>query len=83
MVAEINISLPGRDSAFIVPKTAVVNSSEKVFVIRVSAGKVKWVTVKKGREVNDKVEIYGDLSVQDTLIQKASEEIRDDSPFKL
>ncbi len=83
MVAEINMSLPGRDSAFIVPKTAVVNSSEKVFVIKVSNGKAKWVTVKKGREVNDKVEVYGDLSTRDTLVQTASEEIRDDSPFKL
>jgi RND family efflux transporter MFP subunit len=83
MVAEINLSLPGKDSAFIVPKTAVVNSSEKVFMIKVINGKAKWVTVKKGREMNDKVEVYGDLSTQDTLLQKASEEVRDDSPVKM
>lgn len=83
MVAEINISLPGRDSTFIVPKTAVVNSSEKVFVIKVADGKARWVTVKKGREVNDKVEIYGDLSPNDILLKSASEEIRDDSQVKL
>ena len=83
MVAEINISFPGRDSAFIVPKTAVVNSSERVFVIKVAEGKAKWVTVKKGREVNDKVEVYGDLSVKDILLKSASEEIRDDSQVQL
>jgi membrane fusion protein, multidrug efflux system len=83
MVAEINISLPGRDSAFIVPKTAVVNSSEKVFVIKVTEGKAKWVTVKKGREANDKVEVYGDLSTNDILLKSASEEIRDASPVNL
>ena len=83
MVAEINISLPGRDSAFIVPKTAIVNSSEKVFVIKIADGKAKWVTIKKGREVNDKVEVYGDLSVKDILLKSASEEIRDDSQVKL
>jgi membrane fusion protein (multidrug efflux system) len=47
MVAEISLSLPGKDSAFIVPKTAVVNSSEKVFVIKIQDGKAKWITVKK------------------------------------
>ncbi|MBS1609544.1 MAG: efflux RND transporter periplasmic adaptor subunit [Bacteroidetes bacterium] len=83
MVAEIHLSLPGRDSALIVPKTAVVNSSEKVFVIKVADGKAKWVTVKKGREVNDKVEIYGDLSPKDILLKTASEEIREDSPLNL
>jgi membrane fusion protein (multidrug efflux system) len=83
MVAEINLVLPGRDSAFIVPKTAVVNSSERIFVIKVVNGKVKWITVKKGREANDKIEVYGNLSTQDTLIQTAGEEIRDDSPYKL
>ncbi|MGC4037582.1 MAG: efflux RND transporter periplasmic adaptor subunit [Chitinophagaceae bacterium] len=83
MVAEISLSLLGRDSTFIVPKTAVVNSSEKIFVIKVDNGKAKWVTVKKGREVNDKVEVYGDLSEKDILLKSASEEVRDDSQIKL
>ena len=83
MVAEIILSLPGKDSAFIVPKTAVVNSSEKVFVIKVADGKAKWVTVKKGREQNDRVEVYGDLTTKDILLQSANEEIREDSHLKL
>lgn len=83
MVAEISLSLPGRDSAFIVPKTAVVNSSEKIFVIKVADGKAKWVAVKKGREENNRVEVYGDLTTKDILLESANEEIRDDSPIKL
>jgi membrane fusion protein (multidrug efflux system) len=79
MVAEISILLPGQDSTFVIPKTALVNAAERVFVIRVKEGKAQWVSVKKGREANNKMEIYAELSVGDTLVQNANEEIRDET----
>ena len=79
MVAEVILPLNAKDSTFVIPKSALVNSAERVFVIRVRKNKAQWVTVTKGREVNDKMEIYGDLSVGDTLVQNASEEIREET----
>ncbi len=79
MVAEVNIPLPASDSTFVVPKTSVVNSTERLFVIKVSDNKANWVDIKKGREVGDKVEIYGDLRQGDSLVKTASEEIRNGS----
>lgn len=79
MVAEVNIPLPASDSTFVVPKTSVVNSTERLFVIKVSDNKAKWVDIKRGREVGDKVEIYGDLNPGDSLVKTASEEIRNGS----
>jgi len=80
MVAEISISLPAQDSTFIVPKTAIVNSTEGTFVIKANNGKAQWVSITKGREANDNDEIFGNgLSVNDTLIKTGSEEIRDSS----
>ncbi len=35
MVAEVNLPLPAPDSTFVVPQTAVVNSTQRIFVIRV------------------------------------------------
>lgn len=80
MIADVMIPLAGRDSTFIVPKTAVVNSPEKVFVIRVKDGKAQWVTVRLGRSKDDKLEIYGDFDPDEQLVRVASEEIRDGSP---
>jgi RND family efflux transporter MFP subunit len=80
MVATVQIPLSTKDSAFIVPKSAVVNSQERVFVIRVMNSKADWVDVKKGRETDGKVEIYGDLNAGDRIIKTASEEIRNGSP---
>jgi multidrug efflux pump subunit AcrA (membrane-fusion protein) len=80
MVAEVNIPLPARDSTFVIPRSAIVNSTERIFVIRVVDHKAEWVDVKKGREENGKAEIYGSLKEGDQLIKVASEERRDGSP---
>lgn len=76
MVAEINMPLAARDSALIIPATALVRSDEGLYVIRVTGGKTNKVQVKKGREMDNQVEIYGELRVGDTLVTKASEELR-------
>jgi len=79
MVAEVKVPLPSQDSTFIVPESAVVNSTERVFVIRVTDNKAEWVNVKTGREANGKMEIYGNLKQGDYLVKTASEEIRNGS----
>lgn len=80
MVAEVNVPLPARDSTFVVPASAVVNSTERVFVIKVVDNKAQWVDVKTGRSENGKTEIYGSLKEGDQIIKTASEERRDGTP---
>lgn len=82
MIAEISVPLPALDSTFVVPGTAVVSATEKIFVIKKQQGMAKWVEVKKGRESNGKTEIYGDLNQGDTIITTGSEEIRDGSVIR-
>ena len=82
MYAEVNIPMPANDSSFVVPKSAVVSGTEKIFVIRVIDKKAGWVDVKKGRESEGKMEIYGALNNGDTLILKASDEIRNGSEIR-
>ena len=79
MVADVHVGMLSKDSTFIVPKSAVVNSPERVFVVRVTNSKAEWVDVKKGREADGMVEVYGNLNVGDNLVKKASEENRDGS----
>ena len=76
MVADVTIPLPARDSTFIVPKSAIVNSAEGIFVIRLQDGKVQHVTVKPGRTADGKTEIFGELNVGDQIVTTGSEEIR-------
>jgi multidrug efflux pump subunit AcrA (membrane-fusion protein) len=76
MIAEVRIPLEGNDSTFVVPKTAVVNSAEGVFVIRIAHSKAEWVYVRPGRSSNGKAEIFGPLTAGDKLVKMANEEIR-------
>ncbi len=83
MFAEVDIPLPARDSAFIVPKSAVVTSTEKVFIIKIVDNKAQWVDVKKGLSAGDQTEVYGDIKAGDEIVKQANEEIRDGTPVKV
>ena len=82
MVAEVVVPLPASDSTFVVPRTAVINSTELVYVIRVVGGKAGWVQVRMGRESGGMEEIFGNLNEGDTLVLAPSEEMRNGSPIK-
>lgn len=82
MYADVNVPLPSHDSTLLVPKSAVVTSTEKVFVIKVVDHKAQWVEVKKGFQSGDKMEIYGDLSPGDKVITNGTDEIRDGQKVK-
>jgi membrane fusion protein (multidrug efflux system) len=83
MFAEVSLPLPAGDSTYVVPKTAVATSTEKVFVIKVVDHKAVWVDVKKGLSNGDSIEIFGgDLKPDDKLVKAASDEIRNGSSLK-
>ena len=79
MVAEVAIPLNGNASNFVVPSSAVLNSTKGVFVIKVADKKTKWVPVTTGQSEKGKTEIFGGLNAGDVLVTTASEEIRDDA----
>jgi membrane fusion protein, multidrug efflux system len=79
MVAEANIDLTGSDSSFVVPRSAVVNSTEGVYMIRSNGGKAERLPVRKGLQTDSLGEVFGDLHVNDQFVSKGSEEIRNGS----
>lgn len=74
-----NVSWPvaPTDGVFLVPPTAVVSTTERTFVIRLRGDKAEWVTVKRGAARGDLVEVSGGLSVDDTVLKRGSDEVRD------
>jgi len=82
MVAEVLLQLTAQDSSFVVPKTALVNSAEGLFVVRVVNNKMERVEVQKGREIEDRVELFGNIAMNDVLVKLANEEMRNGMPLK-
>jgi membrane fusion protein (multidrug efflux system) len=79
MYAEVSWTLTrDRDSLF-VPRSAVAETTERQFVIRVRGGKAEWVDVRRGGIQGDRVEVSGNLSPGDRVVLRATDEIRPDT----
>ncbi len=76
MFAEVVLNSKGNATALTVPKTAVVTSTERKYVLLMKEGKMSKVDVSTGNETVTKIEIFGNLQVGDTVIASASDEIK-------
>ncbi|MBV8256022.1 MAG: efflux RND transporter periplasmic adaptor subunit [Chitinophaga sp.] len=76
MFANAVLNLGRKTPTFLVPASAVATNLEKRFVIRLKDGKAEWVDVRNGINLGDKTEIFGNLSVGDTLLTRATDEIK-------
>ena len=69
--------------ALFVPKTSVVTTTERTFVIRDQSGKAEWVDVKKGVTDGDLVEVIGNLKPGDRVVRRATDEIREGTQIEV
>jgi membrane fusion protein (multidrug efflux system) len=69
-------------AALFVPKTSVVTTTERTFVIRDHDGRAEWVDVKKGAAEGDLVEVIGNLKPGDRVVRQATDEITDGISIK-
>ncbi len=63
--------------ALLVPRTSVVTTSERTFVVRNRQGKANWVEVRKLASYGDLVEVLGDLQAGDMVVRRATDEMRE------
>ena len=63
--------------ALVVPKTSVVTTTERTFVIRNQNGHAEWVDVKKGVAQGDLVEVTGNLHAGDRIVRRGTDELHD------
>lgn len=77
MYADVLLTAKGNVNALIVPKSAVVTSTERKYVIVVRNDKTVKVDVSTGIESNNNIEISGDLKTDDKVIANANDEIEE------
>jgi len=63
--------------ALFVPKSSVVTTTERTFVIREQAGRARWVDVKKGVLQGDLIEVSGELQAGDMVVRRGTDELRE------
>jgi membrane fusion protein, multidrug efflux system len=77
MYADVVIYSKGNVNALCVPKSAVVTSTERKYVLIDSSGKIKKVDVGTGNKSIDKIEVYGALHEGDKVIVNATDDIKE------
>lgn len=74
MYADVMLYSKGDPKAMYVPRSSVVTSTEKKYVLKVVNGKTIQVEVETGNQSVDKVEIYGNIQPGDQVISAATDE---------
>jgi RND family efflux transporter MFP subunit len=82
MYPSVKWPVRGQGAELWVPKTSVVSTTERTFVIRGRDGRAEWVDVKKGAAEGDLVKVLGNLKAGDTVVRRATDEVRDGAPIQ-
>jgi RND family efflux transporter MFP subunit len=77
MYPSVKWPVRGQSAELWVPKTSVVTTTERTFVIRNREGHAEWVDVKKGVSEGDLVQVLGNLRPGDMVVKRANDEIRE------
>ncbi|HMF79591.1 MAG TPA: efflux RND transporter periplasmic adaptor subunit [Bryobacteraceae bacterium] len=68
--------------SLLVPKTSVVTTTERTFIVRNQNGRAEWVDVVKGASDGDSIEVSGNLRAGDMVVRRATDEIREGAPLQ-
>ncbi len=82
MYAEVKIPMLSGAKSLLVPKSAIIRSTEREYVITLQNGKANLVDVKEGLAGRDSIEVFGNLKVNDPILVNANDEIRQGDEVK-
>jgi membrane fusion protein, multidrug efflux system len=82
MYSTVHWPVRSTDPAIFVPKTAVVTTTERTFVVRDKGGRAEWVNVQKGAADGDLIRVIGPLQDGDRVVKRATDEIREGMDLK-
>src|SRR6266567_4192016 len=82
MYATVKWPVRSAKPALYVPRTSVVTTTERTFVIRDKNGKAEWVNVTRGAADGDLVEVIGPLQAGDKVVKRANDELREGTPLQ-
>jgi RND family efflux transporter MFP subunit len=77
MYADVIVYPKGNQTAFSVPRSSVVMSTERKYVLVVRSNRISKIDVDTGNDSGDYVEVFGNLEKGDHVIVNANDEIKE------
>ncbi len=77
MFAEVEWPVRRPYTTIFVPRSAVVATTERTFIIRVDpTGTTEWVPIRRGEIMDDLQEVFGDVKPRDAVVVRGTDELR-------
>ena len=83
MYAEVSLPVNGDADAFVVPKSAVVTTTERKYIVVDRDGSAHWVDVSLGNDDGDSTEVFGMLKAGDRALAHADYTISEGSKLSV
>jgi RND family efflux transporter MFP subunit len=83
MYAEVKLPVLRNKPTLFVPRSAVLRSTEGVFLVRVNNNAAEWIPVQQGNVLDSLVEVFGTVQAGDRIVRKAHDELRNGQPVKI
>jgi membrane fusion protein (multidrug efflux system) len=77
MFASVSLPIIRPQSSIFVPKSALVTTAERTYVVRVANGHASLINVQQGDENHDQVQVFGKLKAGDVVLKNGTEDIAD------
>ena len=81
-VSDGQVAGPALAAGLFVPKTSVVTTTERTFVVRNQNGRAEWVDVRKGAADGDLIEVTREPKAGDMVVRRATDEMREGTPLQ-
>lgn len=75
MFASASLPITRPQSSIFVPKSAIVTTAERTYVIRVAQGHAGLVDIQQGDENNGQVQVFGKLQAGDVILRTGTEDV--------
>jgi len=83
MYAEVKLPVTRNKPTLFVPRTAIIHSTEGVFLVRIKDQTAEWVSVQKGNSMDSLVEVFGAIKAGEQVVKTATEELRNGQAISL
>lgn len=75
--AQVRLKLQRPDSTLWAPVTSLIHTQSGIFILKLNNGVVQRVPVIEGSRKDSLIEVFGDITTEDQIIKKGSEELED------
>jgi membrane fusion protein, multidrug efflux system len=83
MYAEVKLPVLRNKPTLFVPRTAVLRSTEGVFLVRVNNNAAEWIPVQQGNSLDSLIEVFGAIQAGDRIVRRAHDELRNGQAIKI